>query len=94
VQRPEAARLARAVHVTATGGGDHLLAGEVEIEIRLAGGAVADAALALPPGAPGRPPTDDELGAKLERGAGADAERIADLSWESAAHFLRRALAG
>ena len=34
VQRPEAVRLARAVEVTATDGGDHLLTGEVEIEIR------------------------------------------------------------
>jgi 2-methylcitrate dehydratase PrpD len=85
VGRPEAARLARAVEVTATDGGDHLLAGIVAIEIEIEDGAVVDAALELPPGAPDRPPTDDELRAKLELcGAGA----LAELSWESAAEFL------
>ena len=81
VVRPEAVRLGRMVEVTATEGGDHLLTGEVEIEID-----DARATLALPPGAPGREMTDDELRAKLELcGAG----ELADLSWESAASFLR-----
>ncbi|HEY1518943.1 MAG TPA: MmgE/PrpD family protein [Solirubrobacteraceae bacterium] len=94
VQRPEALRLARAVEVTATDGGDHLLTGEVEIEIETEDGPDVRAVLALPPGAPDRPPTDDELRAKLELCAGPDADQLAELSFESAAAWLRSRLAG
>jgi 2-methylcitrate dehydratase PrpD len=87
VQRPEAIRLARMVEVMPSDdGGDHLLTGEVEIEIETGDGASFHAALALPPGAPGRPIADGELRTKLELcGAG----EVAELSWESAARFLR-----
>jgi len=88
VQRPAAVRLARLVEVAPTDdGGDHLLTGEVEIDVELEDGAGVRAALALPPGAPGRPVTDDELKSKLERCGAGDA---AELSWESAAQFLRQ----
>ena len=81
VRRPGAARLMRMVEVAATDGGDHLLAGEVEIEID-----GRRATLALPPGAPDRPMTDEELRVKLDLcGAG----ELAELSWESAAQLLR-----
>ena len=81
VLRPEAVRLGRLVEVTATDGGDHLLTGEVEIEIDS-----ARANLALPPGAPGHEMNDEELRTKLELcGAG----ELADLSWESAPAVLR-----
>jgi 2-methylcitrate dehydratase PrpD len=86
VRRPAAARLMRAVQIAATDGGDHLLTGEVEIEVELDDGAALRTALALPPGAPERPVTDAELRSKLELcGAG----EVAELSWESAARFLR-----
>jgi len=87
VRRHEAARLMRTVDVTATDGGDHLLTGEIAIEVEVDDGAGLRAALALPPGAPGRPVTDDELMAKLEL-CGAD--DLAELSWESAARLLRQ----
>ncbi len=81
VLRPEAVQLGRIVDVTATDGGDHLLTGEAEVEID-----GVRATLALPPGAPGRPMTDEELRTKLELcGAG----QLAELSWESAPAFLR-----
>jgi 2-methylcitrate dehydratase PrpD len=80
VRRPEAARLMKAVEVAATDGGDHLLTGEVEIEID-----GVRAALALPPGAPDRPVTDAEIRAKLELCGAGD---LAELSWGSAAQFL------
>jgi len=38
VRRPDAARLMPTVHVDATAGGDHLLTGEIEIEVELDGG--------------------------------------------------------
>ena len=82
------------VEVLATAGGDHLLAGELEIELELEDGPATRAALALPPGAPGRPVSDGDLAVKLELCAGADADRIAELSWESAARWLRCELGG
>jgi 2-methylcitrate dehydratase PrpD len=92
VQRPDAARLMRAVEVAATDGGDHLLTGGVEIEIDTEDGTVR-AVLTLPPGAPERPTTDGELRAKLEVCAGPEADQIAELSFESAAAWLRSSLA-
>ena len=94
VARPAAARLMPKVEVLATAGGDHLLAGEVEIEVELEDGPATRAALALPPGAPGRLVSDGDLAVKLELCAGADADMIAELSWESAARWLRCELAG
>ncbi len=94
VARPEAARLMPKVEVLATAGGDHLLAGELELELELEDGPATRAALALPPGAPGRPVGDGDLAVKLELCAGADADRIAELSWESAARWLRCELGG
>lgn len=87
VRRPDAVRLGELVEVVATDGGSNLLAGEVELEVTLEDGSVARGELRLPPGAPGRPPTEDELGTKLELCAGAEAERIAALSWETAASY-------
>jgi 2-methylcitrate dehydratase PrpD len=94
VRRPDAARLMQTVHVDATDGGDHLLTGEIEIEVEIDGGSGVRAALALPPGAPDRPVTDDELRAKLELCAGPAAVQLAALSFDSAAAWLRSSLAG
>jgi 2-methylcitrate dehydratase PrpD len=82
VLRPEAARLMQAVEVAATAGGDHLLTGELELEID-----GVHAALALPPGAPERPVTGVEIRAKLELCGAGD---LAELPWGSAAQFLRQ----
>jgi len=87
VRRPEAVRLGEVVEIVATASGEDLLAGEVEIEVTLADGGGLSTRLELPPGAPGRPPTDDELRTKLELCAGGEAERIAALSWETAAGY-------
>jgi hypothetical protein len=81
------------VEVNSAPGGDHLLAGEIELEVELDDGTGVRTALAFPPGAPGRPPTDDELRAKLELCAGSEADALARLSWETAAAFLRSTLA-
>jgi 2-methylcitrate dehydratase PrpD len=86
VCRPDAARLMATVDVAATDGGDHLLTGEIEIVIETGDGDAMRASLALPPGAPERPVTEDELRAKLELCGAGD---LAELSWESAAQFLR-----
>ena len=88
VKRPEAVRLGGLVEVDPGEGGDHLLAGELEIEVALQDGSGVEARLELPPGAPERPPSEDELRTKLELCAGAQADTLAALSWRSAAAFL------
>jgi 2-methylcitrate dehydratase PrpD len=94
VRRADAVRLARTVQIAPSDdGGDHLLTGEVEIEVEIEGGAGVRAALSLPPGAPERPVTGDQLRAKLELCAGPEADRLAGLSFESAAAWLRSRLA-
>jgi len=49
--------------------------------------------LALPPGAPGRPPSEAELAAKIVDCCGPLAEEVLALSWYDSGDFLRRALA-
>jgi 2-methylcitrate dehydratase PrpD len=89
VGRPEAVRLAELVEIIPSlEGGADLLVGEVEIEVTLSGGERLQSRLELPPGAPGRPPTDEELRGKLELCAGGEADRIAALSWETAAGYV------
>src|SRR5207245_3274250 len=62
VQRPKARRLMERIHTTTTAdAGDGLLAGEIKIEVTLRSGEVLTTRLATPPGAPARPPTDEEL---------------------------------
>ena len=66
--------------------------GEIEIEISLEDGTNVTATLALPPGAPDRPVTEDELRSKLELCAGSESDALASLSWETAADYLRSRL--
>jgi len=94
VQRAEARRLVETVEITATSDGDGLLDGEVGLAVACAGGATLTTALALPPGAPERPPTDEQLDAKLRACAPdpALADRLAALDWTDGAAPLRQAL--
>jgi 2-methylcitrate dehydratase PrpD len=85
VARPAAEELLGRVDVRRTPGGGDLLAGTVGVEVRLAGGDVVAADVELPPGAPGRPPTDAELRDKLADCAGARSDALAALTWEVAA---------
>ena len=87
VARPVARELLARVEVDATPGGDWLLAGDVTVELTRAGG-VQRAQLELPPGAPGRPPTEAQLRAKVSDCAGAFADAVLALGWEDAASFL------
>ena len=83
VARPDAQALLARVEVEATPGGDGLLAGDVEIE---AGSRTAR--LDLPPGAPGRPPSEEELGAKVADCAGPLADEVLALDWAGASAVL------
>jgi hypothetical protein len=60
--------------------------------VTLEDGSVRGARLKLPPGAPGRPPTEVQLRSKLELCAGGEAGEIAALSWETAARYVHERL--
>jgi 2-methylcitrate dehydratase PrpD len=89
VQRPEAQRLMGLVEAAPTDGGEGLLDGDIGVELTLHGGETATAGLKSPPGAPDRPPTDEQLREKLARCAGKEADEIRELDWRSAAAFVR-----
>jgi 2-methylcitrate dehydratase PrpD len=84
VTRPAAQSLLRRVEADATPGGDWLLAGDVAIEVTLDDGSVLHTVLDAPPGAPQRPPTAEELAAKVVDCAG---EPLAP-TWDGAADYL------
>jgi 2-methylcitrate dehydratase PrpD len=89
VVRPDAARLVALVEVESQAEGEGLLAGEVEVEVALDDGRALQGALDLPPGAPGRPLTEDELEAKLRACAPDAVDELRELTWQTAAAYLR-----
>jgi len=92
VTRPEADALVAAVEVVKEDvPASTLLDGEVAIEVELADGTVVHTAMALPPGAPNRPPTREELAGKFAA-CGADVPGLlADIDWSRAAELMRHA---
>ncbi|MFJ3084599.1 MmgE/PrpD family protein [Streptomyces halstedii] len=75
-----------------TEGGAGLLDGDVRVVLELSDGTSRSAVMALPPGSPTRPPTEDDLRAKL-LSCGPDVlELLTDLDWSSAAVLLRSQL--
>src|SRR6185369_8510556 len=90
VRRDEARRLVSVVETKLDPGGDWLLDGELEAEVHTADGAVLRTRQQYPPGSPARPPTPDQLAAKLaDCVAGLDTDP-AEWTWENAAETLRR----
>jgi 2-methylcitrate dehydratase PrpD len=92
VRRDEARRLVSLVETKLDPGGSWLLDGELEAEIHTADGTVLRTRQQFPPGSPARPPTPDQLRAKL-----ADCVRGLDTNpeswtWENAPGILRRFL--
>jgi 2-methylcitrate dehydratase PrpD len=88
VRRPEAQALLECVAVETSPGGDGLLVGAVEIEATDARGGTTRASLELPPGAPGRPPSEAELAGKVRDCAGREADAVLSLTWDAAAALL------
>lgn len=88
VQRPEARKLMESVEIDATDTGEGLLTGDVTVEITTDNGETLSATLGLPPGAPQRPPTDEELRQKIEACAGPNTDEVAALTYETAHAFL------
>ncbi|MEV5156461.1 MmgE/PrpD family protein [Streptomyces werraensis] len=90
VNRAEARSLVERVVAEYEPGGDGLLTGEVEIEIRCADGVHVLTRLSAPPGAPTRPPTEAEFADKLGA-CGADVPALlADATWQSVGELFRR----
>ena len=92
VIRPEAARLVDLTEVTLTEGtGDGLLDGAVEVEVDLTDGTTRRGCLDLPPGSPDKPPTVEEMTAKVVdclQFGGIDDVEPEDISWASGATLL------
>jgi 2-methylcitrate dehydratase PrpD len=93
VRRPQAARLMEAVEVELTEGGDWLLAGECAVELDLRDGSTVRTALEVPPGAPGRPPTEQEMAAKVRDCVGELADELLTTTWADSPAILRAQLA-
>ena len=94
MRRPAAQALLRRVALEASPGGDGLLSGAVEVEAVIRDGRTERVALELPPGAPGRPPSEDELAAKVADCTGPLAGTVLALDWGGAAALLREQRVG
>ena len=92
VQRDAARRLVGVVETQLEAGGDWLLDGELRAAIHTRNGAVLTAVLQYPPGSPARPPSPDQLSAKIaDCVAGLETDWHA-WTWQSAADVLRSLL--
>ena len=93
VNRPEVTQLIELVQVDLTDGGDHLLSGEVEVEVHSGGGAgpipVSRSTLAYPPGSPQNPATEEDLRLKVADCLTGIPVEPDDITWASAADLLR-----
>jgi 2-methylcitrate dehydratase PrpD len=94
VRREAARRLVGLVEITLEPGGDGLLDGELEAGIHLGDGTVRRARLRYPPGSPARPPTPDQLRAKLDDCVGDLDTNPSEWTWENVPDVLRRFLSG
>ena len=94
VHRVAARHLASLVEIKLEPGGTWLLDGELDAEIHLSNGDIARVSQQFPPGSPARPPSADQLRAKLAdcvRGLQADPF---SWTWENAAEVLRQFCSG
>ncbi len=92
VRRADAVRLIEAVDVELTEGGDWLLAGACDLELDVRDGSTVRTSLEIPPGAPGRPPSLQEMAAKVRDCVGDLADELLGTTWETAADLLRQRL--
>ena len=92
VRRVEASRLIDAVEVELTEGGEGLLDGECELTLDLRDGRTVSTSVSVPPGAPSRPPTQQELTAKVRECAGELTDELLGCGWGGAANLLRAEL--
>ncbi len=92
VRRPDAVRLASLVETKLEPGGSWLLDGELEAAVHTRTGEIERISQRFPPGSPARPPTPDQLRAKLADCVAALDTDPAAWSWDTAAEALREGL--
>ena len=98
VRRPDAIRLAGLVETKLEPGGSWLLDGELEAAVHTRTGEIERISQRFPPGSPARPPTPDQLRAKLADCVAALDTDPAAWSWDTAAErsgrgcLMRRSL--
>ncbi|MGU3500092.1 MmgE/PrpD family protein [Mycobacterium sp. C31M] len=81
VHRPEVARLTRSVQVHLSPGGNGLLEDTVRVQLTTVDGTTRSGEIDIPPGAPGRPVTRDQLAQKVRNCAGDRAEDVLNARW-------------
>jgi 2-methylcitrate dehydratase PrpD len=92
VRRDDARRLVEIVETELEPGGDWLLDGELHAKLQDGNGAVHHTVLRHPPGSPARPPSADQLAAKLaDCTSGLDTDWTT-WTWQNAADVVRRYL--
>ena len=94
VRRDAARRLVSSAEIKLEPGGDWLLDGELEAELHLDDGSVRRVRQQFPPGSPSRPPTGDQLQAKLADCVGDLDTDPSEWTWENVPGVLRRFLPG
>ena len=92
VRRPDAIRLAGLVETMLEPGGSWLLDGTLEAAVHTRTGEIERISQRFPPGSPARPPTPDQLRAKLADCVAALDTDPAAWSWDTAAEALRQGL--
>jgi 2-methylcitrate dehydratase PrpD len=93
VRRDAARRLVSTVEIKLEPGGDGLLDGELEAEVHLGDGSVRRVRQQFPPGSPARPPTEEQLRAKLDDCTVDLDTDPSEWTWENVPGVLRRFLA-
>jgi 2-methylcitrate dehydratase PrpD len=88
VRREAITRLVDQVELVTTPGGQHLLSGDITVRVEFVVGETKEVRLQIPPGAPGRPPSKDDMLAKM-RDCGEDVPGLLDgIDWSSARALL------
>jgi len=84
-----ARRLVHRVRLDTPAGGDNLLSGKIEITVTTSDGTRYVAVLDSPPGAPDRPPGEEEMTAKMEDCGKDVPDLVRGVDWSGAADMLR-----
>ncbi len=92
VHRPEVARLTRNVTVHLTPGGTGLLDDVVRVSLVTADGRTHSGEIDIPPGAPGRPVTGDQLAQKVRDCVGDRADAVLSADWHDVAGLFENSL--
>ncbi|GFG55283.1 2-methylcitrate dehydratase [Mycolicibacterium agri] len=91
VHRPEVARLTRSVDIDLEPGGAGLLDDTVTVEVTTTDGRVLTGEIDVPPGAPGRPVTREQLAGKVRDCVGDRVDAVMSARWDEVAELIEEA---